>query len=325
LDSRITIQSTEGPMLHIEGDSSDSSDGWVFGSLNVQNIPSDLNLKFQAPIFEWRWPDGHVLRQQGTLVGGMWQSLYQNRMAAPHRDLPESEWERSSLYKLSLKNGHPLTYEKYMETARSPKSHSFDYYVAVPRQEGLRMLSEPPSCTLELRGEVLRRKLGAEIPLVPGSTWKGKTETLRVALAAWNEKSGMMHVLLVSRRAAVGEIHPSPPNPFGYSTWFAPDSVFVAINRRTGESAWPVAGSYAEAVSIATVGIEWRAMTFVGPYDPEFGSPYWENGKRTGPSQKDWFTDATLGRVTDAVDGSFSRNVAFDKFAVSLDGFSKAP
>ena len=78
-------------------------------------------------------------------------------------------------------------------------------------------------------------------------------------------------------------------------------------------------------MSIATVGIEWRAMTFVGPYDPEFGSPYWENGKRIGPSQKDWFSDASLGRVTDVVDGSFSRNVPFEKFTVSLDGFSKAP
>jgi len=325
LDSRIEIQPAETSKLHIEGDSTDTSDAYVFGTLSIMNVPVDMTVRFDRPVFEWRWPDGSTMRRQGVLLGRMEPAFLVMQRLAPHKAPSESAWERSARYRLMLKDGKQqsiVDYEK-SEEERS-RQESWDFYVKVPRPEGLRMLSEPPSCTLELQGDIARPKVEAEIPLARGESWTGNGEAFRIARNEWSDRTNLQNVVIVGHRAAIGEPAVGPfsdYDPYDWARWF------VAINRSRGESAWPVSGNFAASARIATVAIAWRALSYVGPvaYEIGYDNTDWKDGRWVGTPCKDWFSDASLGRLGEAVDGRFSRRVPIEKFTVTLDGPARIP
>jgi hypothetical protein len=323
LDSRVAIVPKEGPRLHVEGDSADKSDGFVFGTFAVENATPEMLLRFEPPIFDWRWPDGRVLRQKGIILASAWQqpaSGYQVDSIVPHKVPAESDWERSPGYQNEVRNGKPRTWE---ETFNShPANRPWDYYVPVPRADGLRMLSDPSSFTLELQGEYLRPKLEAEVPLKTGSAWSGESRGFRIAKAEWNDRDKSYEAVVIEHRPAIGEAF----NPVGFSNPGDSGAIYVAVNRSQGESDWGFFyGGYASTIHIATVAIVLRAVGFMGPENRRMADAHWDNYRWTGPSYQDWFSDATLARVTETVDGSFLRKMPIEKFTTTLDNYSKAP
>jgi hypothetical protein len=323
LDDRITLTFPETPRLHVEGDSSDKSDGFVYGPLTVENPPADGVLRFDPPTFEWRWPDGSLVQRQGRMFGWMVPSFYQEQRVVPHKMPSEALWKESPIYKNRVRAGKDESYEEMIKS-NSTNGH-WDYYVEVPRAEGLKMLTVPSSCTVEFQGDILKPKLGAEIPLSRGNAWSENSDGFRIAKSEWNDRAHLYQVVVVEHRAAVGE---TITNPIGTSSQTGPHRSFVAINRPRGESSWANSNynSFTVSARIGTVAITWTALSFTGPSNLAFGSPNsGRNGEWTGPSYQDWFTGATLGHIVDTVDGRFSRSVPIEKFTASLDNASPAP
>ncbi len=321
VDSAVAFHHEKGASLHIEQDPGAASGTIVFGNLEVKGAPPELLLRYGKPLFEWRWPDGSHAQALGTLLGETRPSPYQLQMAAPHKELPEAVWEQGWEYKMALKNGKPLAYEDYVRK-NAPANHLWDYYAEVPRPAALRMLSEPPECTIDVRGDVMKAQLSSEVPLASGSAWSGKGEGFKISQMKWNPETKMLGVFVVEHRAAIG----GPFDPFGFSNLLNADSAYVAVNPRLGESAWPVYYSnFNFAIRIATVAIAWRSLTFIGPSNSVAAFPTLDRGMWTGPSFEDWFSGATLGRVHEVSTGSFSRKVTIERLRVEPDVFSKAP
>lgn len=320
LDGRIIIQQVKNASLHIDEDPGASSGTVVFGNLEVKGAPAGFLMRYDRPTFDWHWPDGGSSRARGTLLGEEHSNEYQLQTAIPHKEPSADTWEGNAFYKQMLKIGKPKSYADTF--ADYPSNRLWDYYVEVPRPEGLRMLSDPPSCTLSLEGNLLRPTLTSEIPIEKGSRWEGEGEGLRIAQTQWNERAKMLEVFVVEHHAAIGDL----TNRYAFSNRMNTDSTYFAINRSLGESAWPVyLTNFNFNVRIATVAIVWRDLRFVGPSNLAPGYPSLERGMWTGPSFKDWFSGATLGHVEETVTGRFSRTVTLERFPVTPDIFSKAP
>lgn len=320
LDPRITIQRLNDASLHLEPDPGAPSDTVVFGNLKVDGAPEGFLMRYDDPVFAWHWPDGRSARARGALLDREHSNVYDLQAAVPHKEPSAAAWEQTVTYARTLKAGKPKSYEDAFRGF--PSNRLWDYYVEVPRQEGLRMLSDPPACTLDLRGDILEPVLQAEVPLAAGSAWSRASDGIRIARSAWNEASRMQEVLVVEHHAEISEGF----NPFFYSNRWDPDSALFAVNRRLGESAWPMAYSnFNGSVRIFSVAIVWRDLRYVGPSNEVPGYPGLDQGKWAGPSYKDWFSGATLGSVRQTPSGRFSRAVAFEHFPVTPDIFSKAP
>ena len=321
LDGRVVIQRTEGPTLHIDADSAKSSDDYLFGALSVKDAPPEMLLKFDPPVLSLAWPDGTSSRTEGRMPGMLsWKlpSPSQMKLVVPYKGESEATWEKTPWYRNSVKEGKPKTFaETY---GKGPANHSWDYYFEVSRTVGSRMLTEPSSCTLELQGSYLQPKLTAEVPMEKGNGWSAGSDGFRIVSCGWNEQAHMYVALLVERRATIRQFSRFPVDFVDLA-----DASFVAINRAKGDSAVSRgAGNYAPLVRIATVQIAWGSVTFTGPDSEEMGQE-WVDGHWSGPDMKDWFTGITLGRVTESVEGGFSRKVPIEKFTAALDTFSKAP
>lgn len=318
LDDRVSIHLPKKASLHLEQNAGASTDTVVFGNLKVEEAPPQLLMRFDDSAFEWRWSDGSSARAQGTLLGIVHPSFYQLQSVVPHKEPSASTWEQSAEYR----SGKPRSYDALVTEYPYPANRLWDYYVQVSRPDGLRMLSDPPSCTIDLRGVLLEPKLNCEIPLAGGNGWAGRGEGFRVARSEWNERSNMLEVFVVEHRAAIGGLF----NPYEYSNRLNYENTYFAINRRRGDSAWPVSyGNFNLSIRIATVAIAWRSLTFAGPSELVVGFHVLDYGRWTGPSYKDWFSDATLGRVVETAAGRFSRKVTIDRFSLTPDLFSRAP
>jgi hypothetical protein len=323
LAGHVDVRLKDDLRLHVEGDKSDTSNAYFFGSFAVDHTTPEMLLRFEPPTLEWRWPDGRISREQGTLVntGVPAGSVYQVESVVPHKDPSESAWEKTSTYKTMLTYGKPMTYEQMHR--RPPADGMWDFYVEVPRADGLRMLADPSVFTLDLPGEYLKPRLEAEVSMQRGAAWSGGSQGFRIADARWNDVDKWFTLEVVEHRSELGR---SPFQPFPYSGSIGRGSSYVAINRQEGESAETFQlNNYAVTVDIATVAIQLRQITFVGPSNRIMGQLPREKGVWVGPDFKEWFTHASLGLVTEVPDGSFSRKVTVEPFTVSLDGFSKAP
>jgi hypothetical protein len=330
LDDRVAIHHLKGAALHIEQDPGIGSGTVVFGNIQVDGAPPELFLRCDAPVFEWRWPDGSSAHAQGTLVGTITPTPYQLRTAVPFKETPDSVWKQSAVYKQLRKDGRLVTSDDLV--IGNPTNRVWDYYFEVPRAVGIRMLSDPPSCTIDFGGDIMRPRLMPEIPLVTGNGWAGSGEGIRIARKEWNGSRKWLEVSVVEHRAAMGELFSlwyggtDQYNMFSYSNRLNNESTYFAINRRLGESAWPVSFSNLNfSIRIATVAIAWRWFVFIGPSNEVTAFPAFENGKWPGPSYEDWFSDVSLGRAVETAVGRFSRKITINPFPVVPDQFSKAP
>ena len=321
LDSRVVLRCAEGPMLHQEGDSSDKSDGFLFGVVAVEGVLPERLLRFDPPVLESTWPDGTSARTEGRFLrmsGWAQPGPYQAESVVPHKERSESAWENTPLYGHLLKEGRQKTWDEIYK--KSPANHPWDYYFEVSRSVGTRMLAEPSTSSIELRGSFLEPKLSAEVLMEKGKGWSGGSEGFRIASCGWNERARMYEAFLVEHRAAIDD---APQLPIGTSS--PPDATYVAINRAKGESAVAFRGAnYGVPIRIATVEIAWHNVEFNGPQSETMGLE-WQDGHWTGPDLKDWFSGLTLGRVTESVQGGFSRKIPMEKYTATLDMFSKAP
>jgi hypothetical protein len=325
LDSVVAIVPQGDWRLNAEGGPMDTSDAYVYGSFDVERATPEMLLHFDSPILEWRWPDGRVSRSEGRILQPAWRqqgSEYQLESVIPHKVASESDWERTPGYQNMLKRGVPKTWEEIYKA--SPANHAWDFYAEVPRADGLRMLTQPSSFTLEIRGEYLRPKLAAEVALQKGASWSSGSQGFRIAKAEWNRQQNWLDVLLVEHRPSIGSV-PFNPFPFSYSNDL--NGAYVAINRGEGESSRSFGGSNnALEVHIAGVAIQLRNLSFLGPSNRTLGEPVWDKGGvRKGPFYEDWFTHVSLARVTVEPEGSFLRRISTDGFTLTLDTFSKAP
>ena len=321
LDSRIVLSRKEGPTLHLEGDSTDTSDAYLFGVVAVEGVPPERMLRFDPPVLESTWPDGTTSRTEGRLLkmsGWELPSSYQVESVVPHKERSEAAWEATPLYRNLAREGHPKTWDQMYKTSHADRP--WDYYFEVSRAVGTRMHAEPSASAIELQGFYLEPKLGAEVPMAKGSSWSKGSDGFRILNCGWNARGRVYVALLVEHRSALDD---APHLPIGNSS--APEASYVAINRAKGESAVAIGGSnYGFPVRIATVEIAWHNVAFNGPVSEEMGHD-WEDGHWTGPDLRDWFSGITLGRVTVEPDGSFTRRIPMEKFTAPLDTFSKAP
>ena len=320
LDDRVSIHTSKDASLHIEQDPGMASGTVVFGTVEVEGAPIESLMRYDKPAFEWHWADGTNSRAQGALVGSAYATLYQLQAATPHKEPSASAWEQSASYKLMLRDGKPVAYQDFIK--ENPSNRVWDYYVEVPRPDGIRMLTDPPSCTIVLQGDLLQPELSPEIPLVRGNGWAAKGEGFRIASRKWNESRKMLEVSVVEHRASIGGLF----SAYSYSNWLNAENTYFTVNRRLGESAASVSfNGFNFSIRIATVAIAWRRLEFVGPSNRVTLFPVREYGNWMGPSYEDWFADASLGRVVETVTGRFSRKVTIDRFSVAPDIFSKAP
>jgi len=321
LEDRIAIVPTKDALLHIEPEPAAGSGTVVFGNLEVKKPVPGLFIRPTYANFAWQWPDGNHVEAKGTLLGTQYPSLHQLEAAIPHKDSSPSAWEQGAAYKQSLKNGKPVSYSESVRE-EDPTSLLWDYYVEVPRAEGLKMPSDRPSCTIDVRCDLLQPKLTGEIPIAAGDEWAGGAEGYRILSKEWNERARILEISVIERHAAIGET----VRLFEYQNWKRIDAAFFAINRRKGESAWPLNLDYfRSSIMIGSVSITLHDLKYVGPRDEVTANPALENGKWTGPSFEEWFSDASLGRVAETVAGNYSRKVDIPLFSATPDTFSKVP
>lgn len=321
LDAKVGIRQVAGAQVHFEGEWTDPSGVFIYGLLKVENAPPEVSLRFDQPVFEWRWPDGSTSRRQGSLRGWWqpWLTLYQARDAVPFKAPPLALWEQSTWYKFLLKQGKQGSYEDALRLLGDPPDQSVDYYVEVSRPDLAKMLSNQPSCAIELQGDLLQAELKSEVALEEGSRGIEGTGGFRIARARWNERAGIFRVTVIGHRPVSGGTY----DPFNYSVQEYPDDTFVAINRESGESAWPLQSeNFVFTIHVAGVSITMRSLDFAGPSNKVVFSPMWGNGERTGPSYEEWFSNASLGHIVETATGRFSREVKVDRFAVDPDLFS---
>ena len=191
------------------------------------------------------------------------------------------------------------SYKNYMTSLEQTPGPILEINEQIPRELVARMRSDPPACTADFRGFLVRWDPYPEIALAPGSRWQGDGQGIRVGRMKWDSRDREMTVTLVRHQAAIGgAFSPYVEMP---RLWYAP------INRRLGEAVNWRRGWSPLSIRIATVAITWFDMPCAAPR-------HWIGDKWVSQSSQDWLSDATIVSSVETTVGQFARKVTIDRF-----------
>ncbi len=270
---------------------------------SVTTVPDGLNPVIRGASLSWNWPDGS---RMSTWAWVSWQPST-GMPSHPFLQLPTREWwdwVRAHGY---MKGPHiAKTYEEFIK-GWSVAGPNFDLAFLMPGELAARMRSDPPSCTADISGRLLRWTPCPEFAFAPGNGLSIGAQAFRIRKMEWNPDKNWMDTFAVVHEPDFEDLNYRDRRP---SYWFD------IINRVRGESAGTM--NNADSMRIATVVVTWAQGSIRAP-------SRWKAGQWVNDTTRDWFDHATVVGGFSTVVGRFEAKVDLNKFTFEPEATPSTP
>jgi hypothetical protein len=271
-------------------------------TIAVTEVPMGQYLFLENSTVEWSWPDGT------RYIGYSWPQWSRGHWPSepfPQRPPPREWWEWMNSHERFHGWGFPKTYELYLKKFWDDNPGSlWRITLAIPPEVMAKMRIDPPSFTIELKGNLYRWDQHPEIALARGNGWDEKAVGLRVGRTTWDPKESSMDITLIEHHPSMGTL--VEPGPYQDRRVLP-----TVINRIHGESAQWNRHQNIVSARIGTVSISWDETWPVGQYR-------WTEADRptNEPLTEDWFSNASVvGSVGTAI-SRFEKKITIEKFVL---------